>query len=468
MSQSLVQRYGGRVRINISGLTSRFFVLVLVSLAPMALVLVAYLGASTLTVSMLLLSIVMAGIGSWMVAGRIDRSLERFERATERLAKGDLLAKVYPPRIPQLVGLANGFNLMATQLKQRVDALTLLSGEQDAILRSMAEGVVTIDASGRIWRLNAAAQRLLDVAVPSWQGRLVAEVIHHAEVQRFIGEAILNQEADVEVVIVPGQPERVLQIYATPLEGSEGERLGTLVVFQDTTRIAKLENIRRDFIANVSHELRTPVTSIKGFVETLLEGAKDDPQALDKFLGIIGHHADRLNAIFSELLTLARLEAQGDGARVETTPSKAYEIVQGALEACRFKLEERSAEVEVLVPLDLHVMANANLLEQALVNLIENAVKYCEGVPRLVIRGEQVADTVHLSLSDNGPGIAKPHLARLFERFYRVDQGRSRKMGGTGLGLSIVKHIAQVHGGEVQVDSAPGKGSVFSITLQAA
>jgi two-component system phosphate regulon sensor histidine kinase PhoR len=469
MSQSLVQRYGEHVlHMNVSGLTSRFFLLVLVCLAPMAIALVLYLGASIVVISMLLVSIVMAGVGSWMVAGRIDRSLERFERATERLAKGDLSAKVYPPRIPQLVGLANGFNLMATQLKQRVDALTLLSGEQDAILRSMAEGVVTIDATGRIQRLNAAAQRLLEVAVPNWQGRLVPEVIHHAEVQRFIGEAVLNQEADVEVVVVPSQPERVLQIYATPLEGSEGGRLGTLVVFQDTTRIAKLENIRRDFIANVSHELRTPVTSIKGFVETLREGAKDDPEALDKFLGIIGHHADRLSAIFNDLLTLARLEAQGEDARVETMPSNAHEIVQGALEACRLKLEERAAQVEVSVPLDLHVMANANLLEQALVNLIENAVKYSEGVPRLVIHGEQVADKVCLSVSDNGPGIAKPHLTRLFERFYRVDHGRSRKMGGTGLGLSIVKHIAQVHGGEVQVESAPGKGSVFSITLQAA
>jgi two-component system phosphate regulon sensor histidine kinase PhoR len=454
--------------MNFSGLTSRFFLLVLVCLAPMVLALVVYFGASHLVISMVLLSILMAGVGSWLVAGRIDRSLERFERATERLAKGDLSAKVYPPRIPQLVGLANGFNLMATQLKQRVEALTLLSGEQDAILRSMAEGVVTIDAAGRIQRLNSAAQRLLDVAVPSWHGRLVAEVIHHAEVQRFIGEAILNQEADVEVVVVPGQPERVLQIYAAPLEGSEGGRLGTLVVFQDTTRIAKLENIRRDFIANVSHELRTPVTSIKGFVETLLDGAKDDPESLRKFLGIIEHHADRLNAIFNDLLTLARLEAQGEDARVETTPSNVYEIVQGALEACRLKLEERTAQVEVSVPLDLHVMANANLLEQALVNLIENAVKYSEGTPRLVVRAEQMGDKVSLSVSDNGPGIAKPHLARLFERFYRVDHGRSRKMGGTGLGLSIVKHIAQVHGGEVQVESAPGKGSVFSITLQAA
>ncbi len=454
--------------MNFSGLASRFFLLVLICLAPMAVALVVYLGASTLVISLALLSVVMAGVGSWMVAGRIDRSLERFERATERLAKGDLSAKVYPPRIPQLVGLANGFNLMATQLKQRVEALTLLSGEQDAILRSMAEGVVTIDSLGRIQRLNAAAQRLLDVAVPSWQGRLVAEVIHHAEVQRFIGEAILNQEAEVEVVVVPGQPERVLQIYAAPLEGSAATRLGTLVVFQDTTRIARLENIRRDFIANVSHELRTPVTSIKGFVETLLDGAKDDPASLQKFLGIIDHHADRLSSIFNDLLTLARLEAHGDDARVEMMPSNAHEIVQGALEACRLKLEERAAQVQVSVPLDLHVMANANLLEQALVNLIENAVKYSEGTPQLLVRGEQLADKVCLSVADSGPGIAKPHLARLFERFYRVDQGRSRKMGGTGLGLSIVKHIAQVHGGEVGVESALGKGSVFSITLQLA
>jgi two-component system phosphate regulon sensor histidine kinase PhoR len=453
--------------MSFSGLTSRFFLLVVICLAPMAAVLVWSRGPTPAVFAMVVGSVLMAGIGSWMVAGRIDRSLERFERATDRLAKGDLSAKVYPPRIPQLVGLANGFNLMAAQLRQRVEALTLLSGEQDAILGSMAEGVVTIDATGRIKRVNAAARRLLDVAVTSYQGRLVAEVIHHAEVQRFIGEANANQEADVEVLIVPGEPEKVLQIYATPLEGSDGQRLGTLVVLQDTTRIAKLENIRRDFIANVSHELRTPITSIKGFVETLLDGAKDDPESQKKFLGIIGHHADRLNAIFNDLLTLARLEAQGEGARVEMSPCSVLEIVNEALEACRLKIEERGTRVETDVPHGLHVMANANLLEQALVNLIENAVKYSDDRPSVVVRAEQLGDVVRLSVSDSGPGIAKPHLTRLFERFYRVDHGRSRKMGGTGLGLSIVKHIAQVHGGEVRVDSAPGKGSVFSITLQA-
>jgi two-component system phosphate regulon sensor histidine kinase PhoR len=360
---------------------------------------------------------------------------------------------------------------MATQLKQRVEALTLLSGEQDAILRSMAEGVLTIDISGRIQRVNIAARRLLNVAVSDCEGRLVAEVIHQAEVQRFIGEAIDNQEADVEVLVVPGEPERVLQIYATPLkgsEGSDGQRLGTLVVLQDTTRISKLENIRREFIANVSHELRTPVTSIKGFVETLLDGAKDDPEALQRFLGIIGHHADRLNAIFNDLLTLAKLEARGEDARVEMSEVVAYDVVKGAVEACRFEIEERSAVVEIVVSTDLRVMANASLLEQALVNLIENALKYSEGTPSITVRGEQAEGMVRLSVCDSGPGIPKPHLGRLFERFYRVDHGRSRKMGGTGLGLSIVKHISQVHGGEVQVDSAPGRGSEFSITLHPA
>lgn len=454
--------------MNLSGLASRFFLLVMVCLAPMVVVQAVYLGSSTAVIVVLLVSLALAGIGSWMVAGRIDRSLERFERATERLAKGDLSAKVYPPRIPQLVGLANGFNLMAGQLKQRVEALTILSGEQDAILRSMAEGVLTIDVSGRIQRLNMAARRLLNVAVSDCEGRLVAEVIHHAEVQRFIGEAIDNQEADVEVIVVPGEPERVLQIYATPLEGSDGERLGTLVVLQDTTRISKLENIRREFIANVSHELRTPVTSIKGFIETLLDGAKDDPEALQRFLVIIGHHADRLNAIFNDLLTLAKLEARGEDARVEMSEIVAHDVVKGAIEACRFEIEERSAVVDIEVPGDLRVLANASLLEQALVNLVENALRYSEGTPSINVRGEQVEGRVRLSVCDSGPGIPKPHLGRLFERFYRVDHGRSRKMGGTGLGLSIVKHIAQVHGGEVQVDSAPGKGSVFSIILHPA
>jgi two-component system phosphate regulon sensor histidine kinase PhoR len=236
-------------------------------------------------------------------------------------------------------------------------------------------------------------------------------------------------------------------------------------VLQDTTRIERLENIRRDFIANVSHELRTPITSIKGFVETLLDGAKDDPETLAKFLGIIGHQADRLNALFHDLLTLARLEARGDDARVESVSCRVAQIVGAAVSSCAVLAKERGAVIQVDVREELELEANPNLLQQALVNLIDNALKYSEGQPRVVVKATVEGEVIRLSVVDNGPGIARGHLPRIFERFYRVDQGRSRKMGGTGLGLAIVKHITQVHGGTVDVDSMVGRGTTFSLLL---
>ena len=237
-------------------------------------------------------------------------------------------------------------------------------------------------------------------------------------------------------------------------------------MFHDTTRIQKLENVRRDFVANVSHELRTPITSIKGFVETLMDGAMNEPESLKKFLGIIAKHSDRLNAIFSDLLTLAQLEAREEGEELGLEVCSAAAVARAAVEACSLRAAERKAQVSVEVPEDVQILAKENLIEQALVNLIDNAIKYSDNQAHVTISARPEGELVRLSVSDTGPGIDKQHLPRLFERFYRVDQGRSRQMGGTGLGLSIVKHIAQVHGGKVEVDSVLGKGSTFSLVLK--
>jgi two-component system phosphate regulon sensor histidine kinase PhoR len=447
------------------GLTSRFFVLVVACVLPVAVMLLVLSHWSTLALASVAISLALAAAGSWFAAGRLDRWLAQFARASERLAHGDLEVQVYPPRIAQLAGVATSFNAMAAQLKQRVAALTQLSGEQEAILRSMAEGVVTVDHEQRIQRVNASARRLLDISTTRCEGRLVAEVIHHAEVQRIIGAAHQQHRPGYARAVIPGYPERIVQLYATPLEGEQQGTLGTLLVLQDITRIERLEQVRRDFIANVSHEVKTPITSIRGFTETLRDGAKDDPAALDRFLGIISQQAQRLEAIFNDLLTLARLEAQDDDARVSVSLTKATELVQGAVSTCSYKLEQRGATLVVDLAPELQVRVNATLFEQALVNLIDNAVTYCERQPHIVVRAAVEGTQVCFSVTDNGPGIAPAHLPRLFERFYRVDAGRSRSRGGTGLGLSIVKHVAHVHGGTVNVESTPGKGSVFSVYL---
>ena len=253
------------------------------------------------------------------------------------------------------------------------------------------------------------------------------------------------------------------------LHDASGRQMGAVVVLNDVTRIRRLENFRRDFVANVSHELRTPITAIKGFVETLLDGAMREPESAEKFLGIIARQADRLNAIINDLLLLSKLEQQGEQGTVTTESAAIRGVLDAAIELCAFKADRKNIPIQVRCEGTLRAKVNVPLLEQALVNLVDNAVKYSEpGKPVTVEAALRNGGSLVIQVRDEGRGIEQEHLPRIFERFYRVDKGRSRDMGGTGLGLSIVKHIAQAHGGSVAVQSEPGKGSLFTITLPAA
>ena len=455
------------IRTFFAGLTPRYIFLVLSSVAPIFIVATIEAGLSTVLLIALSISIVICLIGSILVAGRIGQSLDRIERVMQRFAQGDLTARVYPPRLSQLVDLSQSFNTMASLIQKRLERLKLLSAEQDAILRSMVEGVVTVDSDGRIKRVNQAARVLLDISLEECENRLVPEVIHHAGLQRVISRVMHSPEASSEVITINGIDEKVLEVYASPLIQEGSAPTGTLFVFHDKTQIQRLEHVRTDFVANVSHELRTPITSIKGFVETLLDGAMHEPESLKKFLSIIGRHADRLNEIVSDLLTLAQLEARGERGQLEFESCAVEEIVLAAVEACAHRASERGTLVHIQEAGGYKVMAKPNLIEQALVNLIDNAIKYSDPSSTVEIKVEQMDGFIRIAVVDTGQGIEKQHLTRLFERFYRIDQGRSRQIGGTGLGLSIVKHIAQVHGGRVEVASIPGSGTTFSLLLKA-
>ncbi|MEA2094981.1 MAG: ATP-binding protein [Pseudomonadota bacterium] len=231
------------------------------------------------------------------------------------------------------------------------------------------------------------------------------------------------------------------------------------------TQLDRLENLRQDFVANVSHELKTPVTTIAGFVETLLEGAKDDSDELNHFLEIISRQADRLAAIIDDLLTLSRLESAPLHEILELREQSLPDILDSSNRICRERADEKHISLKVECPATLHVRADRSLLTQAVINLVDNAIKYSSANTSVVMRGGETGDGVQIEVEDNGPGIDERHKARLFERFYRVDKARSRKLGGTGLGLAIVKHIVSVHGGEVQVETRIGKGSTFIILL---
>jgi two-component system phosphate regulon sensor histidine kinase PhoR len=242
---------------------------------------------------------------------------------------------------------------------------------------------------------------------------------------------------------------------------------GVVVVLHDITRLRRLEEARREFVANVSHELRTPITSIAGFVETLLDGALGDPEQAQNFLTIVLRQAERLNAIVDDLLTLSRLEQGGLARSGLLTETNVRDVLQRAVHVCAPEAADRNIELNLICDGHEHALMHEELIVQAVSNLIQNAIKYSEPGCAVVVRGYRSGDSVVLAVEDSGTGIEPQHLPRLFERFYRVDRARSRAMGGTGLGLAIVKHIAQAHGGGVDVESVPGRGSTFSLHIPA-
>ncbi len=256
-----------------------------------------------------------------------------------------------------------------------------------------------------------------------------------------------------------------MQAHGTPLRDAEGNRIGVLVVLNDVTRLARLENIRKDFVANVSHEIKTPITAIKGFVETLQEGKTHDPEDVKRFLGIIHRHVDRLEAIVEDLLALSRIEKEAEAEEIILGVPLVRGILARAIQACENKAEAKKIRLELDCSEELKGKINPRLLEQAVVNLLDNAINYSEEGTSVAVAAEETAQEILIRVQDHGSGIERKHQERIFERFYRVDKSRSRKLGGTGLGLAIVKHIVQSHGGRVSVESQLGEGSTFTLHL---
>ncbi len=332
------------------------------------------------------------------------------------------------------------------------------------LLNQLAEGVLITDARGGIVAANQAFRAIFGTGEKLLEGALVHEVVRSAEFLQLLEAALGGQEVQPSQVKLPGADPRFLRVRVTGRSAETG-KAGWIIIVEDLSTIRRLERLRRDFSANVSHELRTPITSIRGYAETLLDGAIHDPSNASKFLEIIVQQADRLLAIISDLMSLAEIERDEAEQKVSVTLGDLSKVVEAAVEWCRSQAEEKQIVIEVEIAQPLLAQINSRLLEQALVNLLDNAIKFSE--PGTVVRvvGRWVFGEAILEVQDQGCGIENVHLPRIFERFYRVDKSRSRQLGGTGLGLAIVKHIAQAHGGRVSVDSQVGKGSVFRIHL---
>jgi len=410
-----------------------------------------------------------AAFMGYAAARRISGPLEEMRLGAERFAKGDFSRQLQAGKWLEINALAGAMNEMARELDERIRTIVSGRNEQQAVLASMAESVLAVDKESRIISINHAAAGLFGVAPQAAEGKNLHSIINNVNLQHFVERALGSDEPVEELIVLHEQAEEVyLHSHGTVLRDGQGKRIGVVVVMNDITRLRRLERIRKDFVANVSHELKTPITSIKGFVETLLDGAMNDPEDARRFLDIIARQAGRLNAIINDLLTLSKLEQQAETMEIALKRENIRNTINAAVGLCEIKSGEKGITVEVDCDEALTAEVNDPLLEQAIVNLIDNAIKYSEPGGRVAVSAARADGAVRISVRDEGCGIEKKYLPRLFERFYRVDKARSRKLGGTGLGLAIVKHICQAHGGRVSAESSPGKGSTFTIHLPAA
>ncbi len=369
-------------------------------------------------------------------------------------------------------------NAQVTKLKEEIRQLADENIRMQAIFNSMAEGVIAVDKGSRIISINPTVEKIFNILKKDAEGKFFLEVIRNNDISELINTALEKAEVISKELSLVWPVQKIFQINASPIfdastslsinaessRGIENDAIsGCLLVIHDITEIRKLETMRRDFVANVSHELKTPLTSIKGFVETLLEGALEDKENSYNFLKIIQNHTERLNSLINDLLDLSYIESKEIALRIEEFKVKA--LLDEVLSAFKSQLHKKSIEVLNDLSSVLAVRADKDRIEQVLVNLIDNAIKFNREKGFIKIYTEEIKDKIKIIVEDSGSGIPARDIPRIFERFYRVDKARSRELGGTGLGLSIVKHIVELHGGSVGVESTEGLGSKFCFYL---
>ena len=405
-----------------------------------------------------------AWVGSRLVSA-IRNPTALLQEATARFAAGDLRYRCAIHEPLEFARLAATLNAMAAQLSERIDAVSEQRNQISAILRSMNEGLILVDERNQVQMMNDAARELFHVTTPrsdDSERHTLLEVVRNTEIDHFVARVRCGQDPLRTRTTIYRSNKRYLQLSGTTLEVAGGRAV--LVVLSDITRIEELECMRRDFVANVSHELKTPLTSILGYVETLLDDRADTNSAdARRFLGKIVGHTQHLHALVEDLLQLSRLEQQETGP--ETATVHIQDVVANVRDMVGRKAEEKRIALLAEYRGSTRIQADPRLLEQAITNLVENAIKYCPDGSRIEFVSEQDKTHVRLTVQDNGPGIREEERLRVFERFYRVDRAQSRGLGGTGLGLAIVKHIAQAHGGAVYLEASESGGCTFTIEL---
>lgn len=413
-----------------------------------------------------LLILLLSMFFGYIISKRLTYPISKIRDGAEKIAKGNIQLKIPEIGPEEIKTLAESLNIMAQSLKRRIEKITEQKNQMDTILSGMFEGVIALDDEDSIISINPSAQDILGLRGKSPTGKTIQEIIRIKEFHELVLRARNSSNiVEKEIRIDSPSGEKVIMARGSIVRDDTGKSKGILLVLHDITKMKRLENVRKDFVSNVSHELKTPITAIKGALETLEENIDRIDENSARFLEIIKRNTERLYAIVEDLLTLSRLEQDDIQRQIIFKETNIFDVASSSIETLLETANKRNIKISLTCDKELKAKINPRLMEQAIINLIDNAIKYSDEGKTIEVKARWVNANIEISVSDEGCGIDKTHLPRIFERFYRVDKARSRSMGGTGLGLSIVKHVAQIHGGSVNVVSEPGKGSTFSITI---
>ena len=399
---------------------------------------------------------------AYSLARKVVTPINEISTAAQAIIDGNYNVSTRIEAYAELRQLLSTLRSMNTRLQDTVEKLQHKSVELESIIDHMINGLIAVDGQLRVVQMNNAAKHMLGVT-GSVEGKPVLEATGNSRLEAGLQEAMEHEElVTLELPVRATPRHRLIRLYVSPLE-HENESIGAVALLEDITELRNLEQMRTDFAANVTHELKTPLTSIKGFVETLQAGAIEDPEMAKRFLDIISMEADRLTRLINDVLSLSSME----NGRVRVTTER-LSLGKHAQDVC-LMLENSARQKNILLSIeageDTFVNANQDHVKQLLINLIDNAIKYTLNDGTVNVRVSREGESVVLRVKDTGIGIAQEHIPRLFERFYRVDKGRSRNMGGTGLGLAIVKHIVMDMGGQIDVQSELNVGTEFTVTL---